>query len=97
MPQPSHRLTVEDGIILGRSAIVEQVNVRNNTIRFTLGFQREFISRYRAGEPPIDIFRSHGVTPELIGRKRIERCTARWKRIAARPVNPITHPKENRQ
>lgn len=32
-----------------------------------------------AGSRPVDIFRGAGVGPELIGRKRIERCVARWR------------------
>ena len=32
-----------------------------------------------AGSRPVYIFRGAGVGPELIGRKRIERCVARWR------------------
>lgn len=36
------------------------------------------------GARPVDVFRSAGVGPEVIGRKRIERCVSRWRRQAAK-------------
>ena len=32
------------------------------------------------GARPVDVFRSAGVGPEVIGRKRIERCVSRWRK-----------------
>lgn len=43
-------------------------------------FKQECLDRYYAGEVPSSIFRSAGLDPALIGRKRIERCIARWKK-----------------
>ena len=39
------------------------------------------------GARPVDVFRSAGVGPEVIGRKRIERCVSRWRRQAAKERN----------
>ena len=40
--------------------------------------------RYHAGESPVELFREAGLDPSLIGYKRIERCFARWRKIACR-------------
>lgn len=42
-------------------------------------FRDECLRRLEAGELPSRIFRDAGIGPELIGRKRIERCVARWR------------------
>lgn len=39
------------------------------------------------GARPVDVFRSAGVGPEVIGRKRIERCVSRWRRQAVKERN----------
>lgn len=51
-------------------------------IRWAAWFRREVVSRTRAGEGPTRVFREHGLGPEVIGRKRIERCMARWRHDA---------------
>ena len=51
-----------------------------------INWNREFIgtvqSEIEAGAHPTEIFRKAGVGPEIIGRKRIERCVARWREKA---------------
>ena len=42
-------------------------------------FKREFIRRYNTGEKPTVIFKEAGLPARLIGYKRIERATWRWK------------------
>ena len=41
-------------------------------------------SELELGSRPVDLFRSAGVGPEVIGCKRIERCVARWREKARR-------------
>lgn len=53
-------------------------SVINGRIAYSPEFKDEAIRRYLDGETPNEIFRSFGLDPELIGRKRIERCMSRW-------------------
>ncbi|MBW3091753.1 hypothetical protein KIH79_02060 [Bifidobacterium sp. 82T10] len=48
-------------------------------ITYTRAFKRDCLRRYLDGEHAADLFREAGLKPEMIGRKRIERCLARWK------------------
>ncbi|MBT1176960.1 hypothetical protein JS532_05165 [Bifidobacterium callimiconis] len=48
-------------------------------ILYTDEFKYACIARYMDGESPVAIFREAGLDPELVGRKRIERCFARWR------------------
>ena len=47
-------------------------------ILYTDEFKYACITRYLNGESPTAIFREAGLDPELVGRKRIDRCFARW-------------------
>ncbi|KAA8827869.1 hypothetical protein [Bifidobacterium tissieri] len=47
-------------------------------ILYTDEFKYACITRYLNGESPTAIFREAGLNPELVGRKRIDRCFARW-------------------
>ena len=49
-------------------------------IQYTNAFKLHFIQRYLEGDSPSEIFRAAGLDPELLGYKRIERATYRWKR-----------------
>lgn len=53
--------------------------VSETRIEYTSAFRRDCMERYRAGESPSAIFRAAGLGPEIIGRKRIECCMARWR------------------
>ena len=58
-------------------------------IRRNHDFAEETIRRVRAGGSPTRPFERAGRGPKIIGRKRIERCIARWK--AARPEGNDVH------
>lgn len=53
-------------------------------ITYTELFKHNCMRRYHAGESPVELFREAGLDPSLIGYKRIERCFARWRKIACR-------------
>lgn len=59
-------------------------SVEGDTIRYAPAFRRECMERYDLGEAPTKIFREAGLDPDLIGRKRIERSIARWRKAAGR-------------
>lgn len=54
-------------------------------ISYAPAFRRQAARRLRAGVRPAVVFRAAGLGPEVIGRKRIERCAARWRSL---PVIP---------
>lgn len=53
--------------------------VRENRIFYSEEFKQDCMRRYHEGESPSQIFREAGLSPELVGSKRIERCMARWR------------------
>ena len=57
--------------------------VRRCRILYTDAFKRHFLKAYAAGQGPTQIFRESGFSPKVLGPKRIERATARWKRAQA--------------
>ncbi|PLS29952.1 hypothetical protein Uis1B_2220 [Bifidobacterium margollesii] len=82
-------LTEGDRLMLAERPEIIRVG-RTGRIRWAPWFKREFTDRYARGETPTAIFRDHGLGPELIGAKRIERAAARWRnRPAAR--RPAAH------
>ena len=71
---------------------VDAVTDDGTVILWNADFREEFLRRHAAGEAPSDIFRDAGVGPEVIGRKRLERCSERWRAYErdhgiARPVH----------
>lgn len=56
--------------------------VSGSRIYYEEWFRWECLRRYEEGDSPTELFREAGMSPELIGRKRIERAFDRW-RIAA--------------
>lgn len=52
-------------------------------LRYADGFAAACLRRYLNGADPTTLFRKAGLDPELVGRKRIERCFARWRSNAA--------------
>ncbi|WP_137656461.1 hypothetical protein [Bifidobacterium moukalabense] len=58
-------------------------------IRWNHDFAEETIRHVRAGGSPTRLFEQAGCGPKIIGRKRIERCIARWK--AAWPERNDVH------
>lgn len=59
--------------------------VSGSRIYYEEGFRWECLRRYEAGESPTELFREAGMSPELIGRKRIERAFDRWRSAAGVP------------
>ncbi|MBW3092508.1 hypothetical protein KIH79_06025 [Bifidobacterium sp. 82T10] len=55
------------------------VSVSGNRIAFHQWFREDFLRRVDAGEGPVAIFRAAGLDPSIVGYKRIERCTSRWR------------------
>lgn len=54
-------------------------NVTRSRITYADTFKQACTMRYLAGESPTKIFREAGLSPSIIGYKRIERSVARWK------------------
>lgn len=54
-------------------------SVTGNRITYSRDFQISCMRRYLDGERPSTIFTSAGLSPAIIGRKRVERNIARWK------------------
>lgn len=53
--------------------------VTENRITYSHDFQVSCMSRYLQGERPSVIFTSAGLSPMIVGHKRVERNIARWK------------------
>ena len=71
--------------------------VAKNRITYARAFQLYCMARYLRGDGPTAIFRSVGLDPDVVGRKRIERCIARWKQdeqlmAEAQQMNPDAAP-----
>ena len=54
-------------------------SVTQNRITYSRDFQISCMRRYLDGERPSSIFTSAGLSPAIVGRKRVERNIARWK------------------
>ena len=72
------RFTFEEEAYLVGLDAVDAVD-GSSVIRWNAKFRNEFLRRHAAGESPSAIFRDAGVGPEVIGRKRLERCSERWR------------------
>ena len=70
-------LTEEEIKILSQNKYVEIVS--SHSIKYTYKFKCHFITELQAGKKPTQIFREAGLDPSILGSKRIERATARWK------------------
>ena len=55
------------------------MSVQNNRIRYADEFKRKFVSEYAKGRTPGRIFTDAGFDIDVIGAKRIERASARWR------------------
>lgn len=55
-------------------------SVTESRITYSRQFQIDCMRRYLQGERPTAIFTAAGLSPSVIGHKRIERNIARWKR-----------------
>ena len=66
---------------LKKNPYVEDVN--RQRILYTYEFKCFFMEQYLAGKRPVDIFRQAGFDVSMLGEKRIERATARWRSMYA--------------
>ena len=48
-------------------------------IVYSKEFRERFLEEYERGAKPTEIFRAAGLGPEVIGAKRIEKASARWR------------------
>ena len=55
-------------------------SVTEKSISFTEDFKVHFINEYNLGKLPKQIFKDTGFDINMLGDKRIEQCTARYKR-----------------
>ena len=67
--------------VLQKNPYVEDVN--RQRILYTYEFKCFFMEQYLAGKRPVDIFRQAGFDVSMLGEKRIERATARWRAMYA--------------
>ena len=67
--------------VLKKNPYVEDVN--RQRILYTYEFKCFFMEQYLAGKRPVDIFRQAGFDLSMLGEKRIERATARWRAMYA--------------
>ncbi|MGM9580780.1 MAG: HTH domain-containing protein [Anaerovibrio sp.] len=58
-------------------------DVSRQRILYTYEFKCFFMEQYLAGKRPVDIFRQAGFDVPMLGEKRIERATARWRAMYA--------------
>lgn len=55
------------------------VSVAENRIVYSDEFKNRFIKEYQEGKRPTLIFRDAGLDPGILGTKRIERASSRWR------------------
>ncbi|MBS6502173.1 MAG: hypothetical protein KH415_11185 [Clostridium sp.] len=70
--------TEEDIEILKKNKNVARVS--GKSITYTFEFERLFIDEYIARKLPRDIFKENGFDIAIIGIKRVEESTDRWKK-----------------
>lgn len=71
------KLTPEEIKILSKNPNV--VSVNEDRIVYSDAFKKHFVERYFMGEKPGEIFRSAGFDLKILGSKRVERASYRWR------------------
>lgn len=71
------RLTDQEKEILNSNPYVVKVN--GNNIIYSTEFKKKFMEEYLSGKGPTAIFKDAGFDVKILGSKRIERASARWK------------------
>ena len=56
------------------------LKVSERTITYADAFKSQFIDEYLAGKPPRQIFREYGFDIEVLGMKRVEQASSRWRK-----------------
>ena len=74
-------LTDTDLNSLARNPFVASVG--KSKITYTEEFKLRFLQEYFAGKKPMRIFKDAGFDVAVLGSKRIERCSARWREANA--------------
>ena len=69
---------VENNILLKNPYILD---VNDNRIFYADEFKLRFIKEYQSGKKPQQIFREAGLDVTILGSKRIERASARWREV----------------
>lgn len=94
------KLTKEEVEILKENPYVKDVN--ENRVIYTEEFKHRFINEYFNGKAPTAIFVEAGFDVRILGSKRIERASARWREanasgnLAAKmPNNDFYHSRTN--
>ena len=78
-PEHKQRFSESEISALSANPFVRRVN--ETTISFTYEFKEIFIRKYYDEHKwPVDIFSEAGFDTKLLGYKRIERCSAHWRR-----------------
>lgn len=72
------RLSEEQMAQLEKNPFV--IKVTSEKIFYSEEFKRHFVAEYDSGKKPTEIFREAGFDPRMLGAKRIERASARWKK-----------------
>lgn len=75
------KLTPEERDILKRNPNV--VKVTESNVVYTNKFKQHFIEEYALGKKPKEIFEEAEFDPKILGSKRIERSSARWREAFA--------------
>lgn len=73
--------TDEQKKILSKNPNVEAVE--SSRIIYTEAFKEYYMQNYLAGKKPTEIFIEAGFDPSILGNKRIERASARWRKLYA--------------
>lgn len=73
--------TDEQKKILSKNPNVEAVE--STRIIYTEAFKEYYVKNYLAGKKPTEIFIEAGFDPGILGNKRIERASARWRKLYA--------------
>lgn len=73
--------TEEQRKILSKNPNVE--SVEKTRIIYTEAFKSYYVKNYLAGKKPTEIFIEAGFDPPILGNKRIERASARWRKLYA--------------
>ena len=73
--------TEEQRKILSKNPNVE--SVEKTRIIYTEAFKSYYVKNYLAGKQPTEIFIEAGFDPSILGNKRIERASARWRKLYA--------------
>lgn len=73
--------TEEQRKILSKNPNVE--SVEKTRIIYKEAFKSYYVKNYLAGKKPSEIFIEAGFDPSILGNKRIERASARWRKLYA--------------